>query len=302
MARKKGLGKGLDALFEDNSTSVQEGSTEAIKISEIEPNKGQPRNDFDQAALEQLADSIREHGVIQPLVLRPLSSGGYQIVAGERRYRASRMAGLTEVPAIVRELSDRETMEIALIENLQREDLNPIEEALGYKELMERYDFTQDQVSKSVGKSRPVVANALRLLNLPEEVLEYVRDGRLSSGHARSILALENEEDMIALAKEAAEKGFTVRMLEKLVKKMTQKKNKEPESAKADFIAKDKYYTEMKLALTSALGRKVEIEKGKKKAKLVIEFYGEEDLAELIQSTFGEISMESAESNELETI
>lgn len=177
MARKKGLGKGLEALFEDNNTAVSASGVELIKISEIEPNKNQPRRDFDQTALEQLADSIREHGIIQPLVLRPLTAGGYQIVAGERRYRASRMAGLNEVPAVIKELTDTETMEIALIENLQREDLNPVEEALGYQELMEKYDFTQDAVSKSVGKSRPAIANSLRLLNLPEEVLDMVRDG-----------------------------------------------------------------------------------------------------------------------------
>ncbi|MBC8610906.1 Probable chromosome-partitioning protein parB [uncultured Ruminococcus sp.] len=285
MARKKGLGKGLEALFEDNNTAVSASGVELIKISEIEPNKNQPRRDFDQTALEQLADSIREHGIIQPLVLRPLTAGGYQIVAGERRYRASRMAGLNEVPAVIKELTDTETMEIALIENLQREDLNPVEEALGYQELMEKYDFTQDAVSKSVGKSRPAIANSLRLLNLPEEVLDMVRDGSLSSGHARAILSLEEPEQMVSLAKRVADEGLNVRAVEKLVKKSSEKQKEEKP---ADFVAKDKYFSEMQLALTTALGRKIAIEKGRKKSKLVIEFYDETDLKEIAQKLTGE--------------
>ena len=285
MARKKGLGKGLEALFEDNNTAVSASGVELIKISEIEPNKNQPRRDFDQTALEQLADSIREHGIIQPLVLRPLTAGGYQIVAGERRYRASRMAGLNEVPAVIKELTDTETMEIALIENLQREDLNPVEEALGYQELMEKYDFTQDAVSKSVGKSRPAIANSLRLLNLPEEVLDMVRDGSLSSGHARAILSLEEPEQMVSLAKRVADEGLNVRAVEKLVKKSSEKQKEEKP---ADFVAKDKYFSEMQLALTTALGRKIAIEKGRKKSKLVIEFYDETDLKEIAQKLTGQ--------------
>lgn len=285
MARKKGLGKGLEALFEDNNTAVSASGVELIKISEIEPNKNQPRRDFDQTALEQLADSIREHGIIQPLVLRPLTAGGDQIVAGERRYRASRMAGLNEVPAVIKELTDTETMEIALIENLQREDLNPVEEALGYQELMEKYDFTQDAVSKSVGKSRPAIANSLRLLNLPEEVLDMVRDGSLSSGHARAILSLEEPGQMVSLAKRVADEGLNVRAVEKLVKKSSEKQKEEKP---ADFVAKDKYFSEMQLALTTALGRKIAIEKGRKKSKLVIEFYDETDLKEIAQKLTGE--------------
>ncbi len=287
MARKKGLGKGLDALFEDNSTSVSGQGTELIKISEIEQNKNQPRRDFDQAALEQLADSIREHGVIQPLVLRPIGTGGYQIVAGERRYRASRMAGLSEVPAVIRELSDTETMEIALIENLQREDLNPVEEALGYQELMNQYGFTQDAVSKSVGKSRPAIANSLRLLNLPDEVIRYVKSGDLSAGHARAILALENPDEMVALAEKTVKEGLNVRAVEKLAKKKP-KETTEEKSQAPEFVPKDKFLSEMKLALTSALGRKIEIEKGKKKSRLVIEFYDDKDLAELAERLTGD--------------
>lgn len=283
MARKGGLGKGLEALFEDNSTGMS--GSETVKISDIEPNKNQPRKEFNQAALEQLADSIREHGVIQPLILRPLSSGGYQIVAGERRYRASRMAGLTEVPAVVRELSDTETMEFALIENLQREDLNPIEEALGYKELMDNYHFTQEEVSKSVGKSRPAIANALRLLNLPEEVIGYVRQGRLSSGHARAILALETEEEMLDIADKAIKNNFTVRDVEKLSKK-EQGTKKAPAHK-----TRDSFYDEMELALNSELGRKVKIGLEKNKGTITIEFYGKDDLKELgnrIAGLFGD--------------
>lgn len=288
MARKKGLGKGLEALFEDNSTAVSQGA-ELVKISEIQPNKNQPRRDFDQEALETLADSIREHGVLQPLILRPVSTGGYQIVAGERRYRASRMAGLNEVPAIIRELNDTETMEIALIENLQREDLNPVEEALGYQELMERYDFTQEEVSRSVGKSRPAVANALRLLHLPEPVLKLVRDGSLSSGHARAILSAGEPERMNQLAEKTVREGLNVRAVEKLAKKQPKP---EPEKRAQQFVAEHKFYEEMKLALEEALGRRVNIEAGKQKSRLVIEFYDEADLAGLAERLTGEAAKE----------
>lgn len=272
--KKKGLGKGLEALFEDNTSAIAGGGTDTIKISEITPNKEQPRKDFDQEALEQLADSIREHGVIQPLILRPISTGGYQIVAGERRYRASRMAGLTEVPAVVRELSDVETMEIALIENLQREDLNPIEEALGYRELMEEYRLTQDEVSKRVGKSRPVVANAMRLLNLPEEVIEQVRGGTVSAGHARALLTLEEDREAIALMNRILKENLSVREVEKLTAKPK-------ESVRSRKPSRNSLYDEVELALTAELGRKVVVTPGRKRGSLSIEFYGREDLQEL---------------------
>lgn len=277
MARKSGLGKGLEALFEDNSTSIPEKSTEMMKIGDLRPNKDQPRKEFDLNALEQLADSIKEHGVIQPLLVRPLTGGGYQIVAGERRYRASRMAGLTEVPVIIRELSDTETMEIALIENLQREDLNPIEEAMGYQELMDQYGFTQETISKSVGKSRPAIANALRLLNLPESVLTYVRKGELSAGHARAILSLASEEQMEEVAQKVATKGMTVREIEKLSKN----KKTVAQKGKTSFGGQDTFYDEMELALSEELGRKIKIKADEKKGTLTIEFYGKEDLKEL---------------------
>ena len=192
MAKKLGgLGKGLNAIFIENDSET-EGGTVTLKISEIEPNRTQPRKEFDEQALSELAESISQHGLLQPLLVRPLTLGGYQIVAGERRYRASRMAGLTEVPVIIKELTDTETMEIALIENLQREDLSPVEEALGYKALIDEHGFSQEEVAKSVGKSRPAVANALRLLKLPDNTMEYLKVGKISAGHARAMLTLLN--------------------------------------------------------------------------------------------------------------
>lgn len=277
MARKSGLGKGLEALFEDNSSVAGENGQEIIKISEISPNKDQPRKEFDLTALEQLADSIREHGVIQPLILRPMSSGGYQIVAGERRYRASRMAGLTELPAVIRYLSDKEAMELALIENLQREDLNPIEEAQGYQELMDHYGFTQETVSKSVGKSRPAVANALRLLRLPQPLMTHVQNGDLSAGHARALLSLNDEKLMEETAQKVMLKGMTVREIEKL-----SKSSENPKKEKRSFPKGDSFYEEMELALSSELGRKVKVQAQRKKGSLTIEFYGKEDLKELV--------------------
>lgn len=279
--KKKGLGKGLEALFEDNTSAIEGGGAETVKISEITPNKEQPRKDFDQAALEQLADSIREHGVIQPLILRPVSTGGYQIVAGERRYRASRMAGLTEVPAVIRELSDIETMEIALIENLQREDLNPIEEALGYRELMDEYHLTQDEVAKRVGKSRPVIANALRLLNLPDEAIDEVRAGHVSAGHARALLAMDAEDAILAILKRILHEGLSVREVEKLTAKA---KEETPRSRKS---SRNSMYDEVEIALMGELGRKVTVVPGRKKGTLSIEFYGLEDLQQLAQKVLG---------------
>ena len=215
MAKKSGLGKGLSAIFMENESEDQN-NTVTLNISEIEPNKDQPRMDFDDESLAELAESISKHGILQPLLVRPLLYGVYQIVAGERRYRASRMAGLTEVPVVIRELDDKETMEIALIENLQRENLTPVEEAKGYKTLMDTYGFTQEQVSESVGKSRSAVANSLRLLNLPEEVLILLADGRISSGHARALQSLENVADMITISQEILYKDLSVRQTEKI--------------------------------------------------------------------------------------
>ena len=198
-AKKGGLGKGLDALFMDNET-VDSGGVVTLRLSQIEPNRDQPRKIFSEEALNELADSIREHGVLQPLLVRPLPGGSYQLVAGERRWRASRMAGLQEVPVVIREMDEEQAMEIALIENLQREDLNAIEEATGYKQLMERYGMTQEQVAKRVGKSRPAIANALRLLNLPQKVMDMVGEGEVSPGHARALLAFDDQDRIVEIA------------------------------------------------------------------------------------------------------
>ena len=277
MAKKLcGLGKGLNAIFIEND-SENNNSGVTLKISEIEPNRSQPRKEFDEKALSELAESISEHGLLQPLLVRPLTLGGYEIVAGERRYRACRMAGLTEVPVIIRELSESETMELALIENLQREDLTPLEEAMGYEVLMNEHGFTQDEVSKSVGKSRPAIANALRLLKLPEGVKELLKENKISAGHARALLSLENEENMLELAELIVAKDLSVRQTEKLCKNAS--KEKKPEAPEK----KPSYYSMVELALNEALGRKISISKnkGKEGGVLQIEFYSDEELTEL---------------------
>ena len=280
MAKKLGgLGKGLGAIFIENE-SEDHNSTVTLKISEIEPNRKQPRYKFDEASIAELAESISQHGVIQPLLVRPILGGGYEIVAGERRYRACRMAGITEVPAVIRELSDSETMELALIENLQRENLTPIEEARGYKTLMEEHGFTQEEVAKSVGKSRSAVANALRLLNLPEKAVELVEENRISAGHARALLSLEDEEKIIKAALEIAERELSVRQTEKLIKDL---KSQKKEKNEQQITAKPSYYSEVELALTEYLGKKVKVipNKGSEGGTLTIEFYSTQELTDL---------------------
>ncbi|MFR8010145.1 MAG: ParB/RepB/Spo0J family partition protein [Clostridia bacterium] len=272
--KKGGLGKGLDALFADNSTESPDGAR-LLPISDIEPNRDQPRKQFDDAALRELADSIAEHGVIQPLLVRPVGGGVYQIVAGERRWRASRLAGLTEVPAVVKELSDSETMEIALVENLQREDLDPIEEAEGIAQLIETYDLTQDQAAQKLGKSRPAVANALRLLNLPGEVREMIRQGKLTQGHARALLALDTPEAITAAAQEIVTKGLSVREAEKLAKSPAPRPKKAAGAARRPV-----FIEEAQLALTEYFGRPVKLSGGTK-GKIELEYYSEEDLVSL---------------------
>ncbi len=279
MAKKRGgLGKGLGAIFIDNETE-DSNATVTLKIAEIEPNHNQPRREFDEKTLAELADSIREHGLIQPILVRPLISGGYQIVAGERRYRASRMAGLTEVPVTIRELTDEETMELALIENLQRENLNPLEEALGYKSLMNEYNMSQEQVSKAVGKSRSAVANILRLLNLPDEVTALVKEGKISAGHGRALLAFEDREKMIKTAESIVAEDLSVRQVENLSKKS---KNK-PKTPAVNFPQKASYFSMVEQTLSEYLGKKVTIAplKGKKGGILQIEFYSNEELKDL---------------------
>ncbi len=275
MAKQGGLGKGLDAIFMENE-SENSNSTITLKISEIEPNADQPRTQFDEASLTELADSIARHGVLQPLLVRPLMYGGYQIVAGERRFRAARMAGLTEVPVVIKEMGDSEAMELALIENLQRENLTPVEEAKGYKALMDLHGFTQEQVSSGVGKSRSAVANSLRLLNLPPEVLEMLSAGKLSQGHARTLLSLESEEQMLKASQMIIDNDLSVRATEKLVKQLKAlPKEEKPKPVLPNF------YKEVELALNENLGRKVSVSKKGEGGVLTVEFYSEEDLQEL---------------------
>lgn len=274
MAKKQsGLGKGLGALMLENTVDTMN-SASTLPINEIIPNKEQPRKTFDQQALEELADSIRQHGVLQPLLVRPLASGGYQLIAGERRWRASRMAELTEVPVIIRELSDTEAMEIAIIENLQREDLNPIEEAEGLQALIDKCDYSQEQVAVSVGKSRPAIANSLRLLRLPEEVREMTKNGEISAGHARALLAFDNPVIMLEVANNIVSNKLTVRDVERLAKKPSaSKKQKSPR--------RDSFYDEVELSLSETLGTKVKVYNGRNKGTLEIEFYSLEDLKNL---------------------
>ena len=256
MAKKiGGLGKGLSAIFSENDTE-DNNEIQTLKISQIEPNRSQPRRSFDEEALNELAESIREHGVLQPILVRPQIYGGYQIVAGERRYRASRLAGLSEIPAIVRELSDSETMQIALIENLQRRDLSPLEEAKGYKTLMDEYDFSQEEVARTVGKSRPAVANILRLLSLPEDVKPLLENGSLSAGHARAILSIEDEALATETAQKVVKEGLSVRETENLTRKLG--KAKKPKK-KASSPSKPPTFTEVELALSETMGTKVKV-------------------------------------------
>ena len=276
MAKKQsGLGKGLGALMLENNVDNKV-STSTLPINEIIPNKEQPRKTFDEGALQELADSITVHGVLQPLLVRPLLSGGYQLIAGERRWRASRMAGLKEVPVIIRELSDSEAMEIAIIENLQREDLNPIEEAEGLQALIDKCDYTQEQVAVSVGKSRPAIANALRLLKLPEEVRQMTKEGEISAGHARALLAFDNQAIMYEVAKQIVSDKLTVRDVERLAKRPTKSAEK-----KQNAKHRDSFYDEVELSLTDVLGRRVKVYNGRSKGTLEIEFYSLDDLKDI---------------------
>ena len=272
---KKGLGSGLDTLFMDNKNDIQVKKT--LRTSEIEPNRDQPRKVFSDEAIAALADSIREYGVLQPILVRPLGTGMYQIVAGERRWRAARMLGLDEVPVNIKELSDLEAMQIAIVENLQRENLNPLEEASGYSELIEKFGMTQEKVAKLVGRSRSAVANAVRLLTLPEIVQKMVENGDLSAGHARALLAFDDEELLIATAQKAAGGGLTVRQVEKIAQKSTEETPEKP----ASDTKIDNYFKEMEISLNETLGRKVKVDYGKNKGALILEFYDKDDLAEL---------------------
>ena len=280
MASQKGLGRGLGALLGDFAEEPREQSPyRKLPIYKVEPNPDQPRQDFDEEELEALAESIRVHGVIQPLTVRETANGYYQIIAGERRWRASRLAELTEIPVVVIEADDKKAMELALIENLQRQDLNPVEEAQGYQTLMEEYGLTQEQAAARVGKSRPAVANALRLLGLCPDVLELLRQGELTPGHARAILVLKTEKKQQEAAKKIIALGMSVRAAETLCKNMA----KEAAPQKEEVFAVD-YVAECEKSLSKHLGRGVKIVNGKRKGRFELEFYGQEDLQNLLDA------------------
>lgn len=275
MAAKGGLGTGLSALFDDNTTDTISSMT--VRLSEIEPNRDQPRKVFNEESITSLAESIKEHGMLQPILVRPFGSG-YQIIAGERRWRAARMLGLSEVPVQIREMDDQQAMQIALIENLQRENLNPVEEAEGYKDLCDRFNMSHEDIAKAVGRSRSSVSNAVRLLSLPDEILIMLSEGDISTGHAKALLSFEDEGKMIQAARKAAEGKLNVRALEKLAK--------EQDKDEENYIKNnriDSYFKEMEIGLHDALGRKVKVEYGKNKGALILEFYNKEDLAELAE-------------------
>ncbi len=280
MAVKKGLGRGLGALIEDFGEETAEKSAyQLLPIHKVEPNPGQPRHEFDEEELQALADSITVHGVIQPLTVRDMGNGYYQIIAGERRWRASRLAGLNEVPVVIVEADDKKAMELALIENLQRQDLNPVEEALGYQSLINEYGLTQEDTAKSVGKSRPAVANALRLLSLTPVVLEMLGQGAITAGHARAILSLKEEKKQLEAAKKIVALNLSVRQAETLCKNMQKEKPvKEEPVLKVDYVA------ECEKSLSKHLGRGVKIINGKRKGRFELEFYGQEDLQILLDA------------------
>lgn len=280
MASQKGLGKGLGALLGDfTEEPLEKSAYQLLPIYKVEPNPDQPRQDFDEEELQALADSITVHGIIQPLTVREMPNGYYQIIAGERRWRAARMANLSDVPAVIIEADDKKSMELALIENLQRQDLNPLEEALGYQTLMNEYGLTQEEAAGRVGKSRPAVANALRLLGLCPEVQERVRKGELSAGHARAILQLKSEKKQQEAAQKIVALGLSVRQAELLCKNMS----KEPVPQKKEVFAVD-YVAECEKSLSKHLGRGVKIVNGKRKGRFELEFYGQEDLQNLLDA------------------
>ena len=281
MASQKGLGRGLGALLGDfGDEPVEQSAYRLLPIYKVEPNPDQPRQDFDEEELEALAESIRIHGVIQPLTVREMGSGYFQIIAGERRWRAARLAQLAEVPVVVVEADDKKAMELALIENLQRQDLNPVEEALGYQSLMDDYGLTQEEAANRVGKSRPAVANALRLLNLSGEVLEMVRTGKLTAGHARAVLSLKTEKKQLEAARKIAALGLSVRQAELLCRNM----GKEPAPVKEAAPLAIDYVAECEKSLSKHLGRGVKIVNGKRKGRFELEFYGQEDLQVLLDA------------------
>lgn len=290
MAKKiSGLGRGLDAIFLENSLAEEtitadEDRILKLKISLIDPKRDQPRKYFDKEALEELSASIAENGLLQPILVREYGEGRYQIIAGERRFRASKLAGLTEIPAIVLEKDDRKAAQIALIENIQREDLNPLEEALAYKSLAEEYDMTQEELSLKVGKSRSAIANMLRILDLPDEILTLVASKELSAGHARTLLGVKDHDNMILLAQRVVEEDLSVRTLEEEVKKINKPKKEEPVEEEIPIVD---YFRELEIKVQSHLGRKVKIDgKGKKKS-ITLSYEDNEDLDEILKLLCG---------------
>lgn len=286
--KNSGLGRGLDAIFLENTLEKEaenkENQISQLRLSLIDPKSDQPRKSFDKEALEELADSILQNGLLQPILVREYGAGRYQIIAGERRFRASKIAGLTEIPAIILDKDDRRAAEIALIENIQREDLNPIEEAMAFKALSEEYHLTQEELSAKVGKSRSAIANSTRLLDLPEDVLALVATGELSAGHGRTLLGLKNREDMLPLAEKVIVADLSVRQLEEEVKRANKPKRPEPEEEPLPLVD---YFREMELRVQSHLGRKVKIEgKGRKKT-LTLYYEDNEDLDELLEALCG---------------
>ena len=269
---KGGLGKGLGSLFEESGAGNSAAEPVSLPLRDIEPDRSQPRKAFDEESLAALAGSIAKHGLLQPIAVRPAPAGGWRIIAGERRWRAARMAGLTEVPVVIREVSDEQAMELALIENLQREDLDPIEEAMGYQQLMERCNFTQEETAKRLSRSRSAVANSLRLLNLPDEVIEMVRRGQLSTGHAKVILSLEGEELQTQAAKQVVKQGLNVRQTEQLCKQLAKAPKEKP------LPVRPALPDEVELALRQVLGGPVKVQYKNGKGSLKIEFYSDEQL------------------------
>lgn len=278
-SKQKGLGRGLGALIDDFTVPAAQEQITTLPLQKIEPNPKQPRRTFDPEALQSLADSIAEHGVVQPLAVRDAGNGYYQIIAGERRWRAARLAGLTELPVVVLDADDQTVMELALIENLQRQDLNPMEEAEGYRVLMEEYGLTQEQAAARVGKSRPAVANALRLLALPDEVRAMVEEGTLSAGHARAVLTLSSRHLQMTAAQKIIALRLSVRQAEAMCKRMAveEKPKKVRPALTVDYVG------ECEKALTKQLGRKVRIVSGKRKGRFELEYYGQEDLQRLYE-------------------
>ena len=280
MASNKGLGKGLGALLGDFSEEpASDSAYRLLPIYKVEPNPDQPRHDFDEEELQALSESISVHGVIQPLTVRKMPNGYYQIIAGERRWRAARMANISDVPVIVVEADDKKAMELALIENLQRQDLNPVEEALGYQSLIEEYGLTQEEAASRVGKSRPAVANALRLLGLCPEVLDMLKSGAISAGHARAVLTLKTEKQQVEAAKKIIALSLSVRQAETLCKNMGK-----PPAPKKEPVFEVNYVAECEKNLSKHLGRGVKIVNGKRKGRFELEFYGEEDLQKLLDA------------------